>query len=40
MLKYANRFKIKIIGIASKLDSILLKASDVKLILPKVKKQI
>ena len=25
MLKYANRFKIKIIGIASKLDSILLK---------------
>ena len=37
MLKYANRFKIKIIGIASKLDSILLKASDVKLILPKVK---
>tara|TARA_B100000963_G_scaffold334696_1_gene328108 strand:- start:2042 stop:3019 length:978 start_codon:yes stop_codon:yes gene_type:complete len=37
MLKYANRFKIKIIGIASKIDSILLKASDVKLILPKVK---
>ena len=37
MLKYANRFKIKIIGIASKLDSILLKASDIKLILPKVK---
>ena len=29
--------EIKIIGIASKLDSILLKASDVKLILPKVK---
>ena len=37
MLKYANRYRIKIIGIASKLDSILLKASDVKLILPKVK---
>ena len=37
MLKYANRFKIKIVGIASKLDSILLKASDIKLILPKVK---
>ncbi len=37
MLKYANRFKIKIIGIASKIDSVLLKASDVKLILPKVK---
>ncbi len=37
MLKYANRFGIKIIGIASKADSILLKASDVKLLLPKVK---
>ena len=37
MLKYANRFRIKIIGIASKPDSILLKASDIKLILPKVK---
>ena len=37
MVKHANRFKIKIIGIASKIDSILLKASDVKLVLPKVK---
>ena len=37
MLKYANRNRIKIIGIASKPDSILLKASDIKLILPKVK---
>ena len=37
MLKYANRFKIKIIGIASKLDSTLLKASDIKLLIPKVK---
>ena len=37
MLKYANRFGTKIIGIASKADSILLKASDIKLILPKVK---
>jgi arabinose-5-phosphate isomerase len=37
MLKYANRFRIKIIGLASKPDSILLKASDIKLILPKVK---
>ena len=37
MLKYANRLRIKIIGVASKIDSILLKASDVKLILPKVK---
>jgi arabinose-5-phosphate isomerase len=37
MLKYSNRYGIKIIGVASKADSILLKASDVKLILPKVK---
>ena len=37
LLKYANRFQIKIIGIASKVDSILIKASDIKLILPKVK---
>ncbi len=37
MLKYANRFRIKIIGVASKSDSILLKASDIKLLLPKVK---
>ena len=37
MIKYANRYNIKIIGIASKPNSILLKASDIKLILPKVK---
>ena len=37
MLRYANRYRIKIIGIASKPDSILLKASDIKLILPRVK---
>ncbi len=37
MLKYANRFRIKIVGIASKADSLLLKASDIKLLLPKVK---
>ena len=37
MLKYANRFNIKIIGVASKKDSLLLKASDVKLLLPQVK---
>ena len=37
MLKYANRFRIKIIGVASKSDSILLKASDIKILLPKVK---
>ncbi len=37
MLKYANRYRIKIIGVASKPDSILLKASDIKIIMPKVK---
>ena len=37
MLKYANRYRIKIIGVASKPDSILLKASDIKLVVPKVK---
>ncbi len=37
MLRYANRYRIKIIGVASKPDSILLKASDIKLLLPKVK---
>ncbi len=37
MLKYANRYRIKIVGIASKRESLLLKASDVKIVLPKVK---
>ena len=37
MLKYANRYRIKIIGVASRPDSTLLKASNIKLILPKVK---
>ena len=37
MLKYANRYRIKIIGVASKPESLLLKASDIKLVLPKVK---
>ncbi len=37
MLRYANRYRIKIIGVASKHDSILLKASDIKLLLPKIK---
>ena len=37
MLKYANRYRIKIIGVASKPESILLKASDIKLVLPKVR---
>jgi arabinose-5-phosphate isomerase len=37
MLRYANRFNIKIIGVASRKNSLLLKASDVKLLLPQVK---
>jgi arabinose-5-phosphate isomerase len=37
MLKYANRFNIKVIGIASKKDSMLLKASDIKILIPQVK---
>jgi len=37
MLRYANRFNIKIIGVASRKDSLLLKASDVKILLPQVK---
>ena len=37
MLKYANRFNIKIIGVASKQDSILIKSSDIKILLPQVK---
>ncbi len=37
LLKYANRFGVKVIGIASKKNSILLKASDIKILLPAVK---
>ena len=37
MLKYANRYRIKIIGVASKSESVLLKASDIKILLPKVR---
>ena len=37
MLHYASRFNIKIIGVASKKNSMLLKASDIKLLLPQVK---
>ena len=37
MLKYANRFNIKVVGVASKKDSLLLKASDVPIRLPSVK---
>jgi arabinose-5-phosphate isomerase len=37
ILKYANRFNIKIIGVASKPDSTLIKASDIKILIPDVK---
>ena len=37
IISFCIRYRIKIIGVASRPDSILLKASDVKLILPKVK---
>ena len=37
MLNFANRFGTRVIGIASSKNSILLKASDIKLLLPKVR---
>ena len=37
IIQYANRNKIFLIGIVSKKDSILYKASDIKLLIPKVK---
>ena len=37
IINYANRFSIKIIGVASKENSLLLKSSNIKIILPKVK---
>ena len=37
LLKYANRFRIKVIGIASNSKSMLLKASDIKILYPKLK---
>ena len=37
LLKYSNRFGIKVIGVASGETSLLIKASDVPIILPKVK---
>ena len=37
LLKYSNRFGIKVIGVASGQNSLLIKASDVPIILPKVK---
>ena len=36
IIKYANRNKILLIGIVSKKDSLLYKASDIKLVIPKV----
>ena len=36
MLNFANRFGIKIIGVASLKDSTLLRASDIKLLIPKL----
>lgn len=36
MLKYANRFNIKTIGVAAKKNSVLIKASDIKILLPHV----
>lgn len=37
LLKFANRYSIKVIGIASNANSMLIKASDVKIIYPKLK---
>ena len=37
IIQYANRNKIKLIGIVSKKNSILYKASDIKLYIPEVK---
>ena len=37
IIQYANRFSIPLIGVASKTNSLLLKASDIKIILPEVK---
>ena len=37
LLKFANRFRIKVIGIASNSKSMLLKASDIKILYPKLK---
>jgi len=37
LLKYANRFGIKVVGVASGKDSLLIKASDIPILIPKVK---
>jgi arabinose-5-phosphate isomerase len=37
LLRFANRFRIKIIGIAANANSMLMKASDIKILYPKLK---
>ena len=37
LLQYANRFRIKIIGVASNIKSTLMRASDIKILYPKLK---
>ena len=37
LIQYVNRFSVPLIGVASKKNSLLLKASDIKIILPQVK---
>ena len=37
VIQYSNRFKITLIGITSKKNSALYKASDIKLLIPEVK---
>lgn len=37
IIQYSNRFRIPMIGVASKKNSLLLRASDIKIILPEVK---
>ena len=37
IIQYANRFGIPLIGVASKKNSLLLKSSDIKIVLPEVK---
>ena len=37
IIQYANRYKIKLIGIVSKKNSLLYKSSDIKLLIPEAK---
>ncbi len=37
IIQYVNRFEIPLVGVASKKNSLLLKASDIKIVLPEVK---